>query len=154
MNYVCLFFNEIMESINKKIKLNLVSKNDIRFLYCMLKIRDPISRISHKKMPTFEQHKKFVLSKPYKFWYIIKFENKKIGSIYLSKQDEIGIFLKNEFQNKGISQYVLLTFIKIHPRPRFLANVSPKNKISQKFFQKHGFIHIQQTYELINEQKI
>ena len=28
-----------------------------------------------------------------------------------------------------------------------------KNKISQKFFQKYGFIHIQQTFELINEQE-
>ena len=32
-----------------------------------------------------------------------KYKNdKKIGTIYLSKQDEIGIFIKKEFQNEGI----------------------------------------------------
>ena len=42
-------------------------------------------------MPTLIEHEKFVLSNPYTNWYIIKKNNEKIGSIYLSKRDEIGI---------------------------------------------------------------
>ena len=46
-----------------EIRFKEVDKSDIKFLYQHLKERDPITRISHKKMPTYAQHKKFVLSK-------------------------------------------------------------------------------------------
>jgi len=67
------------------IKLKLVNKSDIRFLYNQLKERDPMINISHKKMPTYAEHSQFVLSKPYSKWYIIIYKNKKIGNTYLTK---------------------------------------------------------------------
>ena len=78
---------------NSQIKLTAVTKNDALFLYDLLKERKPNVNISHEKMPTYVQHIKFIESKPYSKWYIIKFGNKKIGSVYLSKQNEIGIFI-------------------------------------------------------------
>ena len=36
----------------------------------------------------------------------------------------------------------------MNPRKRYLANVNPKNKTSQKFFKKNGFKLIQYTLEL------
>ena len=45
-------------------------------------------------MPSYSEHKKFVNSKPYDKWDIIQVKNKKIGSIYLTPQNEIGIFIK------------------------------------------------------------
>tara|TARA_B100000029_G_scaffold515415_1_gene622293 strand:- start:1777 stop:2193 length:417 start_codon:yes stop_codon:yes gene_type:complete len=130
------------------IKFKEVDKSDIKFLYQHLKERDPITRISHKKMPTYAQHKKFVLSKPYTKWYIIFQKNKKIGSIYLTEMNEIGIFLKKNVQGKGLGQKSLELLMKLNPRSRFLANVSPKNKESIKFFKKNKFKYIQNTYEL------
>ena len=132
------------------IKLKSVTKSDCPFLYELLKERKPIVNISHKKIPAYYKHVKFVMSKPYSHWNIIYFKNEKIGSIYLSKQDEIGIFLKNGFKGNGVGSYALKLFTKKHPRKRYLANINPRNKQSMNFFQKHGFHLIQYTYELID----
>jgi RimJ/RimL family protein N-acetyltransferase len=101
-------------------------------------------------MPTYSEHKKFIMSKPYSRWYIIKYKNKNAGSVYLTKQNEIGIFIKNEFQNKGIGKVTLQLLFKKNPKSRYLANVSPKNLKSIEFFEKNGFKLIQYTYEMIN----
>ena len=99
-------------------------------------------------MPTFKEHVKFVLSKPYSKWYTIRINNKKIGSIYLTRQGEIGIFLEKNLQ-KGVRKQSLLLLMKKNPRKRYLSNVSPKNTNSMKFFEKNGFKLIQYTCELI-----
>ena len=131
----------------KNYYLKPVVNSDIKFLYDLLKERDPSANISHKKIPIYAQHKKFVMSKPYSKWYIIEYNRKKIGSIYLSKQNEIGIFLKKEFHALGLAYEALKLIMKKNPRKRFLANVSPKNKKSMKFFKQNNFQLIQYTYE-------
>ena len=62
--------------------------------------------------------------------------------------NEIGIFLKKNVQGKGLGQKSIELLMKLNPRSRFLANVSPKNKESIKFFKKNKFKYIQNTYEL------
>ena len=62
--------------MNSSIKLNQVTKNDTLFLYDLLKNKDPNANISHKKMPSYDEHVKFVMSKPYTNWYIIEYEKK------------------------------------------------------------------------------
>ena len=62
----------------KNLRLRAIDKSDLRFLFKLLKERDPKANISHKKMPTYVEHSKFVLSKPYSKWYIIFLRNKKI----------------------------------------------------------------------------
>ena len=131
-----------------EIKFKEVGKSDIKFLYQHLKERDPITRISHKKMPTFSQHEKFVLSHPYTKWYIILQKNKKIGSVYLKEMNEIGLFLKKDVQGKGLGQKSLELLMKLNPRNRYLANVNQNNKNSIQFFKKNKFKQIQNTYEL------
>ena len=135
-----------MDSLS--IKLKLVNKSDIRFLYNQLKERDPMINISHKKMPTYAEHSQFVLSKPYSKWYIIIHKNKKIGNTYLTKTNEIGIFILKSTKINGIGRIVLEEIMKMNPRSRYLANVSPKNDKSSNFFKKNGFKLIQYTYEL------
>ena len=134
----------------KTLSINLkpVNKSDIKFLYNQLKERESKINISHKKMPTFEQHSKFVMSNPYSKWYIIMYKNKKIGNTYLTKTNEIGIFILKSIKIKGIGKTVLEFLMKMNPRSRYLANVSPKNKKSQDFFKKNNFKLIQYTYEL------
>ena len=133
------------------INLKPVIKSDIRFLYNQLKERDPMINISHKKMPTYLEHSKFVLSNPYSKWYIIINKNKKIGNIYLTKTNEIGIFILKSNENKGIGKIVLEKIMKMNSRTRYLANVNPKNKKSLDFFKKNGFKLIQYTYELTSD---
>ena len=134
--------------LDNEIKFKEVEKSDIKFLYQHLKERNPITRISHKKMPTFSQHEKFVLSHPYTKWYIIFQKNKKIGSVYLTDMNEIGLFLKKEHQQRGLGERTLKILMKLNPRSRYLANISPKNKNSINFFKKNNFKLIQYTYEL------
>ena len=62
--------------MNSSIKLNQVTKNDTLFLYDLLKNKDPNANISHKKMPSYDEHVEFVMSKPYTNWYIIEYDKK------------------------------------------------------------------------------
>ena len=122
-----------------KLSIKLVTKSDFRFLYDLLSHRKPTENISHKKMPTFTEHQNFVNSKPYSKWYVILYENERVGSIYLSKNNEIGIFILRKFQEKDIGKFALEKIMKKNPRKRYLANVNPKNKKSINFFKRNNF---------------
>ena len=130
------------------IKLKIVSKSDYRFLYNLLMERDTKANISHKKMPTYNQHVSFVSAKPYSRWYVILYGAIKAGSIYLTSQNEIGIFIKKPFQSKQIGNIALHKLIQKNPKKRYLANVNPQNKKSIRFFKNNGFKLIQYTFEL------
>ena len=133
------------------ISLRTVRDSDGEFLFELLKERDPRANISHKKMPSYDEHIKFIKSKPYTRWYIILKSKERVGSIYLSKNDEIGIFLSKEYQKKNIGNTALVELIRKNPRKRYLANVNPKNKKSSTFFKKNNFKLIQHTYEMVLE---
>ena len=134
--------------MKKEIILKKVTKNDHTFLYELLKSRDPKTNISHKSMPSFKEHVKFVKSKPYNSWYIVIFEKSKLGSVYLSKQNEIGIFLKKESHHTGIGTAALKLIMNKNPKKQYLSNINPKNKKSIEFFKKNNFKILQYTYEL------
>ena len=136
-----------MKKTQSPISLKSVTNSDVKFLFDLLKERDPHVNISHRKMPTYNQHTKFIKSKPYSKWYIILKSKQKIGSIYLSKNDEIGIFLSKKFQGKNVGNFALNELMKKNTRKRFLANVNPKNKKSISFFKNNNFKLIQYTFE-------
>ena len=94
------------------ISLRIVRDSDSKFLFELLKERDPRANISHKKMPSYNEHLKFIKSKPYTKWYIILKSKDRIGSIYLSKNDEIGIFLSKKYQGKSIGNDALIELIQ------------------------------------------
>jgi RimJ/RimL family protein N-acetyltransferase len=119
-----------------------------KILFSLLKERKPIVNISHKKMPTWKAHASFVRSKPYKAWYLILAGETPVGSIYLSKFDEIGLFVFKRYQGFGFGRKALREVMRLHKGvKRFLANVSPHNKRSIDFFCENSFRHIQNTYE-------
>ena len=127
------------------LKFRLINKSDLKFLFNHLKERDPREKISHKKMPTYDEHVKFVLSKPYSKWYIIFERNKKIGSVYLTKADELGLHLKKEYFRESLLKEILESLMKSEPNKRFVFNVSPRNKKFMKLLQKNGYVISQQT---------
>ena len=146
--------------MSAKYFMRSVRNSDAKFLFDLLKERDSHVNISHKKMPTYTSHLKFIESKPYKKWYVIftlddlrselKSSKTKIGSIYLSKNNEVGIFILKKFQRKNVGKYALTELMKRNPRSRYLANVNPKNKKSMQFFKNNSFKLIQYTFELSN----
>lgn len=118
----------------------------IRTLYDLLLERTPQQSISHKIMPTFNEHWDFVMSNPYKAWYLIAVGRDDIvGSIYLTHQNEIGIFLFKRFIGCGYAKTAVKQLMKKHDGP-FLANVNPENQPSRDFFERMGFKLIQVTY--------
>jgi len=148
---------------SRKIYLSSVTNEDLDFLYELLKKRDPIVNISHKVMPTMEEHEKFVSSNPYTKWCIILLENKKIGAAYLSKQDEIGVSFLPKYDSQINKKIVFTKLMKLIPRKKYFANVNPKNIIYKKFLQENNFIississedenRVQDIYENVNNDK-
>ena len=128
--------------------LKRVTKSDIEFLYQLLKQRNISHNISHVKIPSLKQHIKFIDSKPYKRWYIIINNKQKIGSIYISKNSEVGIHLKNNQKKNKLLILVLKQFVKFHNEEFFYFNVSTNNKSLNNFFKKNNFSLLQLTYKI------
>ena len=131
-----------------EIKLKTVNSKDLKFLYELLKQREPEQNISHKKMPNYNQHVKFVKSKPYSFWSTIIKNEERIGSVYLTVLNEIGISFVKGKNAKGLEEQILKLIMKCHPRKRFFINISPKNKKLELVVKKMNFKMIQKTYEI------
>lgn len=117
-------------------------------LWELLEEREPTANISHKKMPTMRQHKKFVDSNPYRAWYFIEGERYRciVGACYLTKQNEIGIQLFKEYQGQGHGRQAVRVLMEMHGPRRYLANVNPLNERSGLMFRKLGFNVIQCTF--------
>lgn len=127
--------------------------NDLRILYSFLKarLREPNSNISHKDLPTWEEHVDFVRSQPYTAWYLINANCGAVGATYLTKADEIGIWVMPEWRGKKVGQTAVNQLMRTHPRPRYLANINTANIESRRFFTKcFGAATIQLTMEIIN----
>ena len=99
-------------------------------------------------MPTYDEHVEFVMSKPYTNWYIIEYSKKNVGTIYLSKQDEIGISINNDYEYDQIVKPALKLLMKLNQRNRYLANTSSKDVRSQEFLLKNGFTSLEYVYEM------
>ena len=139
--------------MRKVIVLKETQKSDCLFLYELLSERKSYENISHKKNPTYAKHVKFVMSKPYTKWYIIYHVKEKIGSIYLTKQDEIGIHFKESLKanlqpKSAFWLQVLKITMKKNPRNRYLVNINPRNTRMKNFLKNAGFELIQHTYEV------
>ena len=63
----------------------------IKILYQLLKKRNYV--ISHNSLPSFEKHCEFVKNHPYLYWFLICDESKYFGSVYLKKDNSIGLNL-------------------------------------------------------------
>ncbi len=119
----------------------------IDILYQLLKERPAVVSISHKTMPSWDEHLRFVGSKPYEAWYLIADRDDVVGSIYLTHDDEIGIFVFRKYQGQGHARRAIKALMAAHPRGRYLANIAPGNDPSLSLFKKLGFSHLQETYE-------
>ena len=76
-------------------------------------------------------------------------KKKNVGAIYLSKQDEIGISINNDYEYDQIVKPALKLLMKLNQRKRYLANTSPKDVRSQEFLLKNGFTGLEYVYEMI-----
>lgn len=127
------------------------------FLWDLLVDRPEVANISHKQMPSWQQHAAFIASNPYAFWYLIElpieitevgYTYRHIGAIYLTRKDEIGLGIMEHWQHQGHGAAAVQHLKALHPRPRYFAHVAPANLQGQQFWLKQGFKPLQVTYEL------
>ena len=127
-------------------ELRNVTIDDAEFLFKLLKQREGSVNISHKSTPVWTDHVKYIKNNDYQSWMIIWVDDSRVGNIYLTQRNEIGIFVDKKFQSKGYGSLALEEFMKKNGKKRYLANINPTNYKSIQFFGKHGFLHIQNTY--------
>jgi hypothetical protein len=129
-----------------KLTLKCVSEKDYKFLYDLLKNRNPKENISHRDMPTYREHLRFIKNHTYSKYYIIYIEDIRIGRVYITEKGEIGISLLKKYNRL---KKILFKNFSFHPLVKFV-NVSPKNKLDQKILKSLGYKIIQYTYENIS----
>jgi len=117
-------------------------------LYRLLEEREPHVNISHRGLPTWKEHLRFIGKRPYSAWYLIRSGPDHIGAIYLTALGEIGIGILADWRGRGFGPAAIRALMRKHPRNRFLANINPNNAKSIRMFSEMGFRIIQQTYEL------
>ena len=142
------------------ISINKEDEKHIEDLYHLLKKRK--HNISNLALPTFNEHRDFVLNHPYRFWYLVKKSHSLVGSVYLNYENVIGLNLFSSEKNVFIKTIKLIT--KLHdPLPpiksvrskNFIVNVNPNNKTLINALKSINFIHIQNTYLLeVNQSRI
>jgi RimJ/RimL family protein N-acetyltransferase len=127
------------------VEVDPCSQQHCRLLYALLDERTAEQSISHKEMPSYDQHLVFVASKPYKAWYLVSTDEGCAGSVYLTRQSEIGIAVFEEQRGRGYAEAAIKMLMKYHEGP-FLANINPGNWASRCLFHDLGFKFIQVTY--------
>ena len=115
-------------------------------LWHLLSERRPDQSISHKQMPTPQQHRDFIASNPYHAWYLIDI-GEWAGACYLTRQREIGIGILKKHHGFGYGRMATQLLMEKHPG-QFLANVNPNNHASARMFTELGFNLIQHTYAI------
>lgn len=134
-------------------------REHLKFLYALLSERSPEQSISHKTMPSFNEHARFVWEMPYREWLLIEATNVRglVGAAYLTHNNEIGIFISKSAQRQGYGEaavrYMLENYEPFVALPsgrpgHFVANVAPGNEPSRKLFERLGGKLIQVTYQL------
>jgi hypothetical protein len=125
----------------------------VKELYELLDSRK--HRISHEKLPSFEKHNEFVLNHPYRYWWIVRLENKAIGSVYITYENGIGINLKLEdiSLHKEVITKTINEFTPLPPIPSvrpefFFVNTAPTNTSLIEALECLGCKESQKTYVL------
>ena len=142
--------------ITKNIILEKVKTNDnhIEALFMILSKRKNYQKISFKKLPSFKEHKSFVKNHPYRMWFLIIKDKKYVGTIYLSKMNEIGIFVIKHLEvieplvDFVIEKYKPLKRKKSIRSENFIINISPKDVMFNNIIKDMGAKLIQNTYLL------
>lgn len=118
-------------------------------LWTLLEASLPSENISHRVMPSHEDHIKFVISRPYQCWYMIINGPLIIGAIYLTYLNEFGIRLFSDFHNQGYEKEAIRRLAIMHPHKRYLMNINPANSRLKDVVDDLGGRLIQHTFEII-----
>jgi len=128
-------------------------EKEIRFLHQLLLSKE--FNISHRKLPSIEDHYDFVLNHPYRNWSLVLCDKTTIGSVYSGFDNSVGISLFPEFlmYRRSVIKKFLEDFVPLPGRPsmvrdEFIFNVAVDDLKYQEDLSKCGAIQIQHTYSI------
>lgn len=155
-------FDKSLRNNNKKVdnfKLIKIkpTSSQIKILYNLLKRRP--KNISHKKMPNFSDHTKFVKNNPYRAWWILQDNNNKdiiLGLAYVNYDNSVGLHLNlseinfsaSFFINKIKKNLKSLKAQKSKIYKDYYFNVSPTNIELINWLAKSGYKENQRSFSL------
>lgn len=128
------------------------SKKQVSVLFQLLKQRE--HNISNTSIPSFADHSEFVKGHPYRAWYLIKLNELYVGSVYVMKNNCIGISMTDstsffpQIINAISKKYRPLKEIKSVRPPFFYINIAPNNTQIESQLLQIGATKIQSTYTL------
>lgn len=115
---------------------------------------DPFMPWALRTLPSRAEHKRIVKSKPLHRWLMIKKGRAVLGVVQITKRNEIGIVFFQRYRSMGYGALALALLLqKEKPLPkvaagRFRARIHPQNFRSSKLFERFGFEHTFNEYEL------
>jgi hypothetical protein len=128
-------------------------------LYALLSERSKEIWISHERMPTHEEHRRFIAGRPFLHWHLIVTDVEdvecNVGAIEATDRNELGVSILKMFQRRGYGRAALRLFVQEYqPLPaipavrngRWLANIATSNIGSKLFFAELGFRPLQETW--------
>ena len=129
------------------------TSDQIENLYQLLMDRN--FSISHKNLPSYSDHEKFVKSAPYRFWYLVGYSDKLVGSFYLKWDNSIGINL-NETDKNLVNKIISYVKASLQPMPEvpsftpnyFYLNVSANNQNLIDIIEELGEERLRVSYKL------
>ena len=122
-----------------------ISNENADFLYDLLSKRK--FNISHSKLPTYEEHFKFIESNPYYAWYIVTLNNQKIGSVYINRDNSIGLNLLEDHK-ENYEEIILQIENFIKPQKEIKSfrskniffNINPNDKYFISILEKLDYV--------------
>lgn len=137
----------------KKNSYREISLSDADLLYDLLQKRK--FSISHDRMPTKEEHYKFMKTKPYRHWSLVFNNNEPVGTFYLQNNNSIGInILEPSFAVLSEvcchihANFRPLDAVKSQVPPYFYVNVAHLDIETARLMVDIGAIPIQTTYRI------
>lgn len=136
------------------IELDPVIPSDIQIELLYQQLRSRTSNISHRVLPSYENHKDFVAKHPYRAWFIIKSTDLVFGNVYVQYDNSIGLNCCNqisEIQIKSILDIISIKLKPLDPIPsvrsrNFFLNVATSNMELQNKLTNLGLIESQRSF--------
>ena len=133
------------------------TEEQIEILYIHLKNRK--YSISHKLLPQYQDHIKFVKNHPYRDWFIIKEAKEIIGNVYVHFDNSIGLNCTDEITEVQIGtvlQILTNTLKPLEPVPSvrssgYFINVPTANTQLQEKLLHIGLVELQKSFQLIRD---
>jgi len=124
----------------------------IETLYAQLTSRS--YKISHKILPSFVEHTRFVLHHPYREWVIVKDNGRAIGNVYIHFDNSIGLHIESPKYFDRVDEvlrFVNTSFLPLPAEPsvrigEFFFRVSSDNRLLQEKLSILGFREVERTF--------